>query len=71
MPKRATHLDLGRVRALDVGKRALVELLLQRLSEQHSELGVVDELHCQYWVSYRVIAPLTGIPKSTAARLDA
>jgi hypothetical protein len=48
-----------------------VELLLQCLGEQHSKLGVVDELGNQLVITSASLAPLTGIPKSTAARLDA
>lgn len=38
------HLDLRWISALDVRQRAVVELLLQGLSEQDRQLGVVDEL---------------------------
>jgi hypothetical protein len=39
-----TYLDFRGVGSLDVRQRAVVELLLESLGEEHSELGVVDEL---------------------------
>lgn len=67
-----TYLDFRGVRSLDVRQRTVVELLLESLGEEHSELGVVDELRQSAWLSFiRVPNRLTGIPKSTAARRDA
>jgi hypothetical protein len=39
-----TYLDFRGVGSLDVRQRTVVELLLESLGEEHSELGVVDEL---------------------------
>jgi len=39
-----TNLDFRGVGAFDVWQRTVVEFLLESLGEEHSELGVVDEL---------------------------
>jgi hypothetical protein len=68
------RLDLGGVRALDVGQGRLSKLLLQRLGEQDGELGVVDQLagvSFNLSLARRFHTKPTGIPKSTAARREA